>query len=107
MRFVRQAFQDILQEKTWYDTYKCHDVHVLHWLVNLGYKCLMTDMEVPFKGSLLTYQGFASKGSHSLGGATSSFLHIPAGKKTLLEMCFWSLFDTMWSCSSLSGRSNT
>ena len=61
-------------------------MHSLHWLVNLGHKCLMTDMEVPFKGSLLTYQGLPPRGRMSLEEPSSWFLNMWTGKKTLLEM---------------------
>ena len=68
MWFVWQDFQDILQKKTCYDNYKCHDVRVLHWLVNLGYKCLMTVMRVAVKGSFITYQGLPPIERMSLEG---------------------------------------
>ena len=63
---VWQAFKDKLEYNAWYDPCKCHDVHAPHWLVNQGYKCLMTDIEVPIKGSLITYQGLPPRGRMSL-----------------------------------------
>jgi len=49
--------QGALEYNTWYDPFQCHYVHVLHWLVNQGYKCLMADMSVPIKENVLTCQG--------------------------------------------------
>ena len=37
----------------WADPYRAHDPLVLHWLVNLGFECLMTDFSVPVKDTAL------------------------------------------------------
>ncbi|MFM7984746.1 MAG: hypothetical protein ACKPKO_36025, partial [Candidatus Fonsibacter sp.] len=52
--FLR-SFKDKFEGNAWYDAYRCHDVHVLHWLVSFGYKSLVTDMSTPVSGSSLTY----------------------------------------------------
>ena len=50
----------------------------------------MTDMEVPIKGRLLTYQGLPPRDRMSLEGAQRWFLNIWTGKQTLSEL-FWEL----------------
>ncbi|MFM7987730.1 MAG: hypothetical protein ACKPKO_51305, partial [Candidatus Fonsibacter sp.] len=49
------SFKVKLEGNTWYDTCRCHDVHVFHWLVSLGYKSLVTDMSTPISGILFTH----------------------------------------------------
>ena len=82
---VWQAFKGKLDYNTWYDPCKCHAVHALHWLVNQGYKCLMTDAIVPVKGSLLTDQGLPPRERVSLEEAKTWFTSIGAGKNTILD----------------------
>ena len=65
---VWQAFKDKLEYNTWYDACRCHDVHVLRWLVNQGYKCLVTDMMCPSQGKPAYIPRLASKGAHVAGG---------------------------------------
>ena len=48
-----QDFVDILNKKVWHDEYRCHDPLVLHWLVSLGYECLITDFGAPGAGTIL------------------------------------------------------
>ena len=44
---VPQDFLDTLHDKVWHDQYRCHDPLVLHWLVSLGFECLITDFAAP------------------------------------------------------------
>ena len=83
---VWHAFKDKLEYNACYDPCMCHDVRVLRWLVNQGYKCLVTDMCAPIKGSLLAYQGLPPRERVSLDDAKTWFLIIWAGKNTILDM---------------------
>ena len=84
---VLQAFKDKLEYNTLYDPCRCHGVHVLRWLVIQGYKCLVTDMCAPIKGSLLADQGLPPIKRMSLEDAKTGFLNILAGNNTILDMC--------------------
>jgi hypothetical protein len=44
---VPQDFLDLLHNKVWHDQYRCHDPLVLHWLVSMGFECLITDFAAP------------------------------------------------------------
>ena len=103
---VWQAFKDNLEYNAWYDPCKCHDLHVIHWLVSQGYKCLVRDMCAPIKGSLLAYQGLPPRERMSLEEARTWFNIILAGKKTILDM-FGPFACYNVSCCSLRGLSNT
>ncbi len=81
-----QAFQRQTGYNTKHDQYKCHGVRVLHWLANLGYKCLVADMSVRVKGSLLEYQGLPPKERMSLEEATAWFINI--GERNLVAKLF-------------------
>ena len=41
-------------------------MHVRRWMVNQGYKCLLTDMSAPTKATLLTTQGLPPRERQSL-----------------------------------------
>jgi hypothetical protein len=81
-----EAYQDKLTKNTWHDKYRCHDVHVLHWLVTQGYKLLMTDMSSPTKGSLLCDQGLPPRERMPLEEACKWFDFIWTGQKTILDL---------------------
>ena len=83
---VWQAFKDKLEYNTWYDRCRCHDVHVLHWLVYQGYECLVTKMCAPIKGSLLADEGLPRRERVSQEDAKTWFLIIWAGNGTILDM---------------------
>ena len=83
---VWQACKDKLEHNTWYDPCRCHNVHALHWLVNQGYKFLVTDMCAPIKGSLLADQGLPPRERMSLKDAKTWFLNNWGGQNTILGM---------------------
>ena len=83
---VWKAVQDTLSKNSWHDPFRCHDVHVLHWLMNQSYKCLVTYMCAPVKGSLLADQGLPPRERMSLEDARIWFLNIWVGKNTILDM---------------------
>ena len=83
---VWQAFKDKLEYNAWYDPCRCNDVHVLHWLVDQGYKCLVTDICARDKGNLRTYQGLPPRDRMSLEDARTWFLNIWARNNTILDM---------------------
>ena len=72
---------------TWPDSCRCHDVHVLHWLVNSQkFKLLITDFCVPEKGSLIVDTSLPPKERMDFEGAKQWFKDIGSAKKTLLDL---------------------
>ncbi|MFM7986671.1 MAG: hypothetical protein ACKPKO_45885, partial [Candidatus Fonsibacter sp.] len=81
-----ESYKYKLEGNTWYDTYRCHDVPVLHWLVSMGYKSLATNVSTPISGSLLTDQGLPPRERTPLEESTTWFLNVWNGNKTILDM---------------------
>ena len=52
----------------------------------MGYKCVLTDMSAPTKGSLLTYQSLPPMDSMSLEEACTWFYNIWTTQHTILDM---------------------
>ena len=69
-----------------HDELLCHGVRAHHWLVNQGYKCLLTDMSAPTEGSLLTDQGLPPRERQSLEVAPKWFYQVWMGDKTILDL---------------------
>lgn len=84
---VCQAYQDTLKQDTFVDQHRCHDNHVLHWLLESHkYRLLITDMGKPAPGSVFNQTSLPPGERMDFQQAEVWHLAIWTGSKTILDL---------------------